>query len=79
MKTIYDKITPIFQTIFDEDDLIPTPEMTSNDVEFWDSLSNIRLFMTLEKKFNIRFTTEEVTDLQDVDHLVRMIHSKLGG
>ena len=49
---IYDRMTGIFRDVFEEDDLVLTPQMTANDVADWDSLSHIRLILSLEKAFD---------------------------
>lgn len=73
---IYIQITPVFQEVFDEDDLVPTPELTAHDVEEWDSLSHIRLICAVEEQFDIRFTSAEVGALKNVGDFVSLIQSK---
>ncbi len=75
--TIYQQLIPIFQDLFDDDTLIPTAEMSPSHVEGWDSLTNIRLFVAVEKRFGIRFETQEVTATHNVDLFVQLIHNKL--
>lgn len=73
---IYEKLTPVFRDVFDDEDLTPTAEMTADDVEEWDSLSHIRLILSIEKTFGIRISTVEVGGLKQVSDLVRVIASK---
>ncbi|WP_337996575.1 acyl carrier protein [Oleispirillum naphthae] len=70
------KLTPIFQDVFDRDDLVLTPELSSSDVEEWDSLSNIRLFVAIEQEFGVRFTTDEITALNNVGELADLMTRK---
>jgi acyl carrier protein len=63
--------------VFDDDSMNPTDAMTANDVEGWDSLSHIRLMVSIEKRFNIKFTNAEVEKLQNVGDLLKAIESKL--
>lgn len=74
---IFESLTPIFRDVFDDDFLIPTPEMTAADVPEWDSLSHIRLIVSVEQHFKIKFTTAEVSSFVNVDHFVRSIHTKV--
>lgn len=74
---IYEKLTPVFRDVFDDDDLTPTAEMTADDVEEWDSLSHIRLILSIEKVFGIRLSTIEVGGLKQVGDLVRVIQAKV--
>lgn len=75
---IYEKLTGIFRDVFDDDDLVPTPTMVAADVEEWDSLSHIRLMLSVEKAFGLRFSTVEVGSLKQVGDLVTLIQTKQG-
>ncbi len=73
---IYSRLTPIFSDVFDDDTIQVTPELSAKDVDGWDSLTHIRLIITIEKAFRIKFTTAEMGRLQNVDDLARLIKSK---
>ena len=74
----YAEITPIFQDVFDDDDLIPNDNMTAKDVAEWDSLSHIRLICSVEEHFSIRFSTTEINDLRTVGDFIALIQDKKG-
>ena len=74
---IYARLTPIFRKVFDDPELEPTPEMVADDVEAWDSLSHIRLILSVEKAFHINFSTAEIGRAQNVGEFVGMIRAKL--
>lgn len=76
---IYEKLTGVFRDVFDDDDLTPTPEMTADDVEEWDSLSHIRLMLSVERAFGVRFSTVELGGLKKVGDLARLVEGKLNG
>lgn len=76
-RDIYQRLAPVFQEVFDEDALVPTPEMTADDVDEWDSISHIRLVVAIEEAFGVRFTTAELTGLANVGDMVALIRSKL--
>jgi acyl carrier protein len=48
-------------------------------VDGWDSLAHIRLLLTIERKFQIKFSAPEVGGLQTVGDLVSLIERKTGG
>ncbi|MEM7774057.1 MAG: acyl carrier protein [Pseudomonadota bacterium] len=73
---IYERLTPIFRDVFDDDDVTPNEEMTAADVSAWDSLSNIRLVVAVEEEFRIQFSTGEVAGLKNVGEFVRVIQSR---
>lgn len=56
---IYERLTEIFRDIFDDDSISVTPELSAKDVDGWDSLTHIRLMLTVEKAFKIKFSTSE--------------------
>jgi len=66
----------IFRDIFDDDGLVIRPEMTAADVEAWDSLSHFNLIDAVEREFKVRFTTAEVTSLQNVGDLAALVEKK---
>ncbi|MDD4914737.1 MAG: acyl carrier protein [Methylococcales bacterium] len=74
---IYESLTEIFQTVFDDDSLAATPELTAGDIDEWDSLSNLRLMLTVEKHFNIKFSAAEIGKLKNVGELAALIEAKL--
>jgi acyl carrier protein len=73
---IYAKLTEIFEDVFDEDSIMVTPELSAKDVEGWDSLNHIRLMLTIEKAFKIKFSTSEVGKLENVGELVALIEGR---
>jgi acyl carrier protein len=76
-KAIYPKLNEVFRDVFDDDEVVVTPELTSDDVDGWDSLKHIRLLLTLERTFNIKFSAAEVKKLENVGELVKLIQAKL--
>ena len=74
---IYARLAPVFQDVFDDDDLVLTPELTADQVEGWDSLGNVRLIVAIEKALGITFSTAEITDLANVGQLAQVIERKL--
>ena len=74
---IYNKLTPIFREVFDDENVTPEPETTAADVSGWDSLSNILLVVAVEEEFGITFSTGEVAGLKNVGEFVRVIQSRV--
>lgn len=73
---IYTRLTQIFEDVFDEDSIKVTPELTAKDVDGWDSLTHIRLILTIEKAFKIKFSTSEIGKLENVSDLVALIKAR---
>jgi acyl carrier protein len=73
---IYTRLTDIFKKVFDEDNIKVTPELSAKDVDGWDSLTHIRLIMTVEKAFKVKFTTPEIGKLENVGSLAALIKAR---
>jgi len=74
---IFSNLTEIFQTVFDDDSIVATPELTADEIDEWDSLSNLRLMLTVEKHFKVKFSAAEIGKLKNVGELAGLIQSKL--
>jgi acyl carrier protein len=73
---IYAKLTTVFHDVFDDDSIDVTPGLSAKDVDGWDSLTHIRLILTVEKAFKIKFSTPEIGKLEKVEDLVALIKSR---
>jgi acyl carrier protein len=73
---IYARLAELFEDVFDEDSIKLTPDLSAKDVDGWDSLTHIRLILTIEKAFKIRFSTSEIGKLENVGDLVTLIQAR---
>lgn len=46
---IYTQLSEVFHDVFDEDSINLTPSLSAKDVDGWDSLTHIRLILTIER------------------------------
>ena len=74
--SVLDKLTTVLRDVFDNDEVVATPDLTAQKVDGWDSLGNIRLFLEIERVFSIRFSAMETTSLKNVGELVAVIEKK---
>ena len=72
-----DELTSVFQTVFEDSDIVLTRESTANDIEGWDSLSHVTMLMAVEDHFEIEFAQWEVMNLPDVGALLDLVEKKL--
>lgn len=70
------RLTNIFRTLFNKPDLQLRDDLTARDVPTWDSLNHVNLMMFVEEEFGVRFTTGEVSSMQNVGDLKRLIDAK---
>lgn len=62
-----------------ETDPAPLTEATrADDVEGWDSITHIRLLITLERHFGFEFGSDEAAGLANVGALVDLVQAKIG-
>jgi acyl carrier protein len=73
---IYQKLNGIFRDVFDDDSIAVRPELTADDVDEWDSLSHIRLVLTVERAFKVKFSASEIGRLKNVGEFVELIQLK---
>jgi acyl carrier protein len=70
------RLTGIFRTLFNDPGLELRDDLTARDVAGWDSLNHVNLMILIEEEFKVRFTTGEVSALQDVGELKRLLAAK---
>lgn len=73
---IYARLVEIFEDVFDEDSIKLTPDLSAKDVDGWDSLTHIRLILSIERAFKIKFSTSEISQLENVGDLVAVIEAR---
>ena len=73
---VFEEVKAIFREVFDDEEMEVTSEMTARDYDDWDSLAQIQLIVAAERRFHIKFTTEEMNNLKNVGDFVQRIEEK---
>jgi len=73
---LLERLTPIFQDVFDDDSLVISLDIKAEDVDGWDSLAHIRLVVSIEKALGLRFSAAEISSLENVGDLVNLVLKK---
>jgi acyl carrier protein len=76
LDTIYQKLTEILRDQFDDDTLVAQPGLTADDVDGWDSFAHIRLMLSVERTFGVKFSASQISSLKNVGDLASLIASK---
>ena len=76
-KEIIEKLTAIFHEVFNNPSIVVTDELTAEDVETWDSLTNMLMISKVEKVFGIKIKLREINKLETVGNLIDLISSKV--
>ena len=71
------KLTPIFRTAFNDDTIELDEDMTTDDFDNWDSVTQMIIVSMIEKEFDIVFKLREVGMLDSVEAFVDGIEDKL--
>lgn len=70
------RLNAIFKDVFDDDTIAVQARTTAADIDGWDSLTHIRLVLTAERTFNVKFSAKEISSLKNVGDFVALIGSK---
>jgi acyl carrier protein len=73
---IYARLTEIIADFFDDDSITATPALSAKDLEGWDSLAHVRLMLTVERAFKVKFSTLEIGKMETVGDLVALIKAR---
>ena len=71
------KLTPIFRTAFNDDTIELDEDMTTDDFDNWDSVTQMIIVSMIEKEFDIVFKLREVGMLDSVEAFGGGIEEKL--
>ena len=77
IEQVYGRLTDVFRDVFEDDELTPNADMTAEDVEGWTSLAHVRLVLTVEEAFGIRFSAAQVSSMANVGEMASIIQKKL--
>jgi acyl carrier protein len=80
-KVLLIKLTTIFRDIMDDEDIILTDSTCADDIDDWDSLTNIQLIVAIEKEFGIKIKSGQILSWGNVgdmiDDLLEEINSRV--
>jgi acyl carrier protein len=64
-----------FRQVFDDDELIITPDTSRSDIADWDSVAQVKLILSLEEEFGVRFAEDEMSSIQTVGDFLASIET----
>ena len=74
---ILNEVTEVFDEVFADHGASITENTTAQDIQEWDSLTNIELLVAIEQKFEIKFKSSDIGHLRNVGDLCEVIKKKL--
>lgn len=83
MSSLLEEVTAVIRDVFGDDEITLTETSTADEVDGWDSLQHLNVIIALEKRFGVRFSTAEISDLKEegknIGSLITLIAGKRGG
>jgi acyl carrier protein len=70
------QLTGIFHDVFSDDSILLRPDFSARDLDEWDSLTHIRLILTVERRFAVKFSASDIGKLKNVGELTELILAK---
>jgi len=74
---VLEQLTGVLRDVFDDDHLVARPDLTAREVAEWDSLNHIRLIVSVEKAFRIKFKPSEVSGFANIGEMAEAVVSHL--
>ena len=71
------RLTPIFRDVFGDRTLALRSDMSSDDIEDWNSISHVTLVVEIESEFGVHFKSAEMERLRSVGHIIESIQAKM--
>jgi acyl carrier protein len=73
---IYSRLAKVFEDVLDQEPVALSPDLLISEMDGWDSLTNIRLILTIEKEFDFKFLTSDLENLHSAGDLVAVIKAR---
>jgi acyl carrier protein len=71
------RVQDLLRDIVDDDGLKITDTTTAADVDWWDSLTHLKLLVAIEEAWDLNFQVAELSAPENVGELVDLIRSKM--
>ncbi len=74
---IIEKLTPIARTIFENQELVLTDDMSAENVPTWSSLAFMQFLTEIENKFGFKFKMMELFNLKTMGNIIASIEKHM--
>jgi len=71
-------LAEIFRDVFDDENIELSDATTADDIEDWDSLSQITLIGEIESAFSLKFSIKDISSLKNVGEMIDLLVNKKG-
>jgi len=73
---ILEKLKSVYRDILNNDDIELTEETTADDIEDWDSLTQVQIVAEVQEVFGIKFSAKEILLWESVGDIIDAIKKK---
>lgn len=70
------RLSGIFETVLDKQDLKLTDNMTTNDIDNWDSLTNMTIISEIERQWQIKLKLRDIIKMKNIGDMIDTIVKK---
>lgn len=70
------KIQEIMRDVFEDDDIVLSPDTTMEEIEEQDKVNYVRLILAIQDDFEVKLSIEQTNRLRTVGELVRLVESE---
>lgn len=71
--SLEENIIEIFNDILDLEDGIITIDSSPEDIDKWDSMTNINIIVALEEEYKIKLQLEDIQDAKNVYDYIKLV------
>ena len=71
------QLQTIFRLFFRNQFIELTKETTTDDIDYWDSLTHLELISEIENHFNVHFSLDEVLQFKNVGDMIECLSTKI--
>ncbi len=76
-EAVLSNLEVIFRNVLNNQNISLEPQYTANDVEGWDSITNLYIVDSIEKEFNIKLSLDDILMSRDINDLCDVIIVKV--
>jgi len=77
LEEVLKRVNIVCRVVFNDEDLVVEKETNANNIEAWDSITNLFLIDSIEKEFGIKFTLDEIFNARNIGDLCEVIRDKI--
>lgn len=74
---LLEKLEGIFTDVFGDESIKINEETNANDIEAWDSLTNISILAAVQDEFSVTFEMDEIVSMKNVGEMLDAILGKM--